>query len=111
MATTETYEQSKSRWGFDVNLVRRANYEDLEFDFTGPNYLLTPVTSTKVAIELIPLPGFHYPVVQARGKANIVIAKQVDTSCECGHGLGTRKHEGLERTNNLHKDKHGYHRR
>lgn len=48
--------------------MRKASYEDLEFDFTGPNHLLTPVTSTKVAIELIPLPGFHYPVVQARGK-------------------------------------------
>ncbi|KAG0264914.1 hypothetical protein BGZ95_003464 [Linnemannia exigua] len=69
---------AKSRWGFDVNLVRKASYEDLEFDFTGSDPLKTPVTSTKVAIELIPLPGFSYPVVQARGKANIVIVSLVD---------------------------------
>ncbi|KAF9331644.1 hypothetical protein BGZ91_012038 [Linnemannia elongata] len=104
MATTETYEQSKSRWGFDVNLVRRASYEDLEFDFTGPNYLLTPVTSTKVAIELIPLPGFHYPVVQARGKADIVINKStpvasVDTDWEPASMKGSNVQTTFTRTN------------
>ncbi|KAG0376489.1 hypothetical protein BGX24_007648 [Mortierella sp. AD032] len=94
---------AKSRWGFDVNLVRKASYEDLEFDFTGPDPLKTPVTSTKVAIELIPLPGFNYPVIQARGKANIVINKSttvasVDTDWEPASMKGSNVQTTFTRT-------------
>ncbi|KAF9149324.1 hypothetical protein BG015_008879 [Linnemannia schmuckeri] len=99
MTTTETYEQSKSRWGFDVNLVRRASYEDLEFDFTGPTHLLTPVTSTKVTIELTPLPGFHYPVIQARGKNKSTPVASVDTDWEPASMKGSNVQTTFTRTN------------
>ncbi|KAF9909008.1 hypothetical protein EC991_009190 [Linnemannia zychae] len=95
---TQDVAAAKSRWGFDVNLVRRASYEDLEFDFTGPDPLKTPVTSTKVAIELIPLPGFSYPVVQARGKNKSTTVASVDTDWEPASMKGSNVQTTFTRT-------------